>query len=279
MGRGRTLAPACLLVLALAGTTFARADSPATGGSLSGVVRDEMTGMPIAGLCVSLIGDAYVLQHPIGVGNYNEVIPRNDEPTASDGAWQINNIPAGVWVLYVGGCSQQDPRYVGEFYDNASQRDDASRFLVTAGDVYVVPNDGVPVISNSWLDLRVKPRTGMMGGVTSSTGVPLAGVCVKAFWSQTIPGSNTDLELQSGGGAVRTDANGEYLLAGPDDVSQDGSSLKIGFYPCDAQLRSDPDSPWRGQFWHRSVNFAEGHTIVFRQGEWLLDIDAVLDPR
>lgn len=229
-------------------------------------------------MCVAVTGDVSYDGQELGAGNNGNVVDNGGIATGPDGRWEIWGIPPGNWLLGHRDCGDFDSRYVGAWYPNQSQREDAARFIFSQGDTYVVTGHGIPKVSSLEIDIYAQPRTGLTGTVRLADGSPLAGICVKYFLSES-PYHNSDLERQTGGSAVRTDDAGGYVLPGPVDQTREGSSIKVGFYPCDDQFRSDLSSPWRGQFWYRAASFAAGRTVVFKQGQWLLGIDADLEAR
>ncbi|HEX9696583.1 MAG TPA: hypothetical protein VGB64_09770 [Actinomycetota bacterium] len=248
-----------------------------------------MTGAPIAETCVVAMRE---LRDPIGVSIYREGVPEYPQPTGADGAWRIDDIPYGTWIVSAFPCDVSDKRYPTQYYEQASHRQNALRFVIGPAGTYIVPRED-PENPVSWnpfaamtylragpLDILLHRRTGIVGRVTNIDGDPLADICVTYFWSQAIHAGNTDLNLQPRErNGVRTGVDGTYVLLGPDDDTPDGSLIKIGFYPCDPQHASDVSSPWRGQYWYRAPAFDSGRTIRFTQGRWLTSIDAVLEPR
>ncbi len=87
-----------------------------SGGTISGVVTDEESGQPVAGLRVAA-GSAGSRFHRVA-------------RTADDGSYAIEGLPGGSYVVGVLGGRE----YAGEFYDNVGHRDEATPVEVTAGE-------------------------------------------------------------------------------------------------------------------------------------------------
>src|SRR6188768_297392 len=88
----------------------------ARGGSVSGKLTDEETGLPVAGMaaCARLEGDGY------------ERCAKSD----GSGNYQVNGLPSGVYSVYYEGWNQVN--YLREFYEDAETWAQATRIIVEA---------------------------------------------------------------------------------------------------------------------------------------------------
>jgi len=125
----------------------------AEGGSISGIVTDEATELPIPGI------RACALDH--------EGIPRRCSDTNASGEYQLNGLPTGAYdVEYEGG---NRVNYLREFYEDAETWAQATDVNVTA-----------PTTTSN-IDAKLSPGAQILGHVSEvGTGAPLANVRVCA---------------------------------------------------------------------------------------------------
>jgi hypothetical protein len=147
----------------------------AEGGSISGAVTDEGTGLPIAGVSVCAFD--------------HEGIPRRCSTTGLDGGYQLHGLPTGLYnVEYEGG---NRINYLREFYEDTETRPTAAAVPVTAP------------ATTSGIDAQLAPGAQILGHVSEvGTGAPLADVYACANG----PGAGEQLNCAS------TDVAGNYAL-------------------------------------------------------------------
>ncbi|MDQ1704220.1 MAG: hypothetical protein QOF18_586 [Frankiaceae bacterium] len=147
------------------------------GGTITGQVTDENTGLPIAGICVS--DASYTSAH-----------------TGLDGTYTIPDLPTGnTYILMFSECPFDGvvphPYYATEFFDHSATMQTATRVAVQA------PNTTVA-------DEPLVEAGTITGTVTDAqTGLPLSGITVNA--------ASPDTATSSG---AETGADGTFTLIG-----------------------------------------------------------------
>lgn len=144
------------------------------GGAISGVVRDQETGAPIARAWVEVYwpmmgypGDpTFPDGHPDGPIRYPF-----GAPTDENGAYRIEGVPSGEHIVF---ASAWEQGYEPEFFRDARSPEQATP-------VVVVPPDETPGIDFT-LE-RVRPLDGAIGGrvVAAENGDPIAGAVIVAL--------------------------------------------------------------------------------------------------
>jgi hypothetical protein len=149
----------------------------ARGGSISGKLTDEETGLPVAGMaaCATLSASGY------------ERCAKSD----SNGNYQVNGLPSGEYRVSYDGWNQVN--YLGEAYKDADPRGPGTKVPV------VVPD------TTSGIDAEVARGAQIFGHVSQAgTGLPLPESFVCA--EMVPPGEYQECDM--------TDADGNYGLIG-----------------------------------------------------------------
>ncbi len=178
-----------VVVLGLAGALPGAVSTASAAGSVAGVVTNDQ-GEPLAGICATILAGS------VGVAS--------SSPSDANGAWQVDNLPAGIYAAFLSNdCTQG--QYVPEYYPGASYRQDAVSFGVVDGQ------------TTSGIDVSLTLGGSVSGRVfDKASGAPLPNVAVFAFY--TGQEEATDL-------GMCTDAKGKYHLNGLP------SGVKVQFYP------------------------------------------------
>lgn len=158
----------------------------AEGGSIGGVVTDENTDQPIAGI------RACAIDH--------EGIPSRCSDTGPSGEYQLNGLRSGVYdVEYEGG---NRVNYLREFYEDAETWAEATDVTIAA-----------PALT-SGIDAKLAPGAQILGHVsTVGTGAPLSNEMVCA--EEQAPGEYEacDWTDSAGNYAIRSIPAGTYFVA------------------------------------------------------------------
>jgi hypothetical protein len=167
----------------------------AEGGSISGTVADEGTGLPIAGI------RACAIDH--------EGIPPRCASSNSNGEYILNGIPTGEYSVEFEGGNRVN--YLREFYEDAETWAAATKVSVTAP------------ATTPGIDGKLAPGAQILGHVSQvGTGLPLPGVFVCAM--EKAPGERE--------GCDSTDSEGNYAIrsleAGTYYVAFERESLPFG---------------------------------------------------
>jgi hypothetical protein len=125
----------------------------AEGGSISGIVTDEATELPIPDI------RACAIDH--------QGIPRRCSDTNASGEYQLNGLPTGAYDVEYEGDNRVN--YLREFFEDAETWAQATDVTVTA-----------PTTTSS-IDAKLTPGAQILGHVSEvGTGIPLANVRVCA---------------------------------------------------------------------------------------------------
>ena len=161
-----------------AAITLAVVASPASAGSLSGVVTDASTGDPIDGIQVT----GWRQATPI------ESVGATDVTDAS-GHYSLADLPTADYAVQV---LPVERNYVAEYFDGKRTEEEADLVHVDAGE------------ARSGIDVSLEPGGRVTGQVRAAlSGIPLSGVSVCAS-------SQTDFT----GGCGVTDGAGNYVVEG-----------------------------------------------------------------
>ncbi len=158
----------------------------AEGGSIAGVVTDEGTEAPIAGIWVCAID--------------HEGIPERCASSGANGAYTLNGLPTGEYDVEFEGTNEVS--YLHEFFDDVAT-------WAAATDVPVTVPATTPGI-----DAEMTPGASISGHVTDpDTGAPSRGVFVCA--NQQGPGEHQGCEMTDSAGdyTVGSLPAGTYLVA------------------------------------------------------------------
>jgi len=119
------------------------------GAIIKGKVTSAATGLPLAGICVSV-------NDPFGDGTV----------TTADGSFYLDQIQSGRYsVGFFGGCGNKGS-YAPQWFPGRSEQFNAALLTFQAGKVA------------SGINAAMRPGSGVSGVVTSTAGVPLRGICV-----------------------------------------------------------------------------------------------------
>jgi hypothetical protein len=144
------------------------------GGTISGHVTDDVTGMPIANICVSGPGPKSAL-------------------TDATGSYTVTDVPTGRFWMTFSDCAGTRPGYLyaHEYYHHAATYQDATEIAVNAP-------------SNTVVDETLIRSGSISGTITdAATGAPLSSIVVRAWQNGAITGD----------GAV-SQSDGTYVLDG-----------------------------------------------------------------
>jgi hypothetical protein len=158
----------------------------AEGGSISGTVTDENTGLPIEGIFACAID--------------HEGIPPRCASSDADGEYTLHGLPSGEYRVEFEGNNEVN--YLRELYKDAETWAAATKVSVTA-----------PAMT-AGIDDELAPGAQILGHVSQvSTGTPLAKVFVCAL--EPAPGEREgcDTTDSEGNYAIRSLAAGTYLVA------------------------------------------------------------------
>ena len=152
----------------------------ALGGSISGTVTGEDTGVPLSDICVSVFDTSWDW---LGY----------DARTGSSGKYSVKGLPTGNYKLWFGECSSRTPGYAYELYNNKGMDFDAADPVhVTAG------------FETAGINAALAPGGSISGTVTEeSTETLLSGICATAY----------DISRRWGV-RVRTGSSGTYKVKG-----------------------------------------------------------------
>jgi hypothetical protein len=201
----------------------------AEGGSISGAVTDETTAQPIADVRACAIDQ--------------QGIPRRCSDTGTNGEYQLNGLPGGVYNIEYEGGSRVN--YLREFFEDAET-------WAAATDVTVTAPATTPDI-----DAELSPGAQILGHVsTVGTGVPRERVFVCA--DEVDPGEYQGCDL--------TDSNGDYAIR----------SLPAGTYLVAFELEYMPFGLIAGQWWQGAATMAEATPIAIAPPETRTGIDGRL---
>lgn len=130
------------------------------GGTISGVVTSEATGLPISGAIVTVYNNA-----GSSVGSVS---------TSGSGVWSFTTgLPAGSYRAR----ASNSLGYVNEFFDNITSPGNS---FVTSALVASTPIDVVPATTTTGVNFALAPGGTMSGTITSSaTGLPISGVSLE----------------------------------------------------------------------------------------------------
>ncbi|MEX0800723.1 MAG: carboxypeptidase regulatory-like domain-containing protein [Dehalococcoidia bacterium] len=152
------------------------------GGSISGTITEDGSGIPLQDICVGTYNTAGTWFGTVltnGVGDYS-----------------VNGLPTDDYKLEIFDCSF-NPVHIGEWYDGQTGFDSADPVSVTVG------------LDTTGIDASLAVGGFVSGAVTEEgSGDPLEGMCVNAY-DPTETWAGFDL----------TDANGQYWIPGltPED--------------------------------------------------------------
>ena len=158
----------------------------AEGGSISGTVTDENTGLPIEGIFACAID--------------HEGIPPRCALSNGNGEYKLNGLPSGEYSVEFEGGNRVN--YLREFYKDAETWGAATKVGVTAP------------ATTSGIDDELAPGAQILGHVSQvGTGAPLADVFVCAL--EPAPGERQgcDTTDSEGNYAIRSLEAGTYLVA------------------------------------------------------------------
>ena len=214
------------VTVTVAQTTTGIDFSLAARGSISGTVVRDSDGTPIAN--VDVWAETYVCCSG-GSGTR----------TAADGTYTITGLTAGDYRLQV---HIEKGHLAGEFYNNTSDWDKASKVSVTAG--ATTPNVNFSLGTG-----------GSISGTISraSDGTPVANADV---WANVYDGG--------GGGGTRTAADGTYTIAG----------LAAGDYRVQVHLGTTNLS---GEFYDGTSDWSQAARVTVTAGQTTASIDFSLD--
>ena len=145
------------------------------GGTISGIVRDADTGLPIAGVNVAADTEQG--------GSYT------DDQTDADGRYAVTGLTPGQYRVWASG---QDQEYIRLHFNGQLSWDDAD----------AIPIDGAEEVTGADFNLSIGATiSGRV--IDGDTGLPVSGLGVSA-----------DQDRGGAGAYTGTDARGEYVLAG-----------------------------------------------------------------
>ena len=168
------------------------------GGRISGTVRKDGTGAPIAGVCVSAL--RRVTSSTFFAGG---------AVTAVDGTYRVDGLKPGNYDVVFRSCGITAGDYVDEYFDNVPSQSARSNVVVTAG------------MTTSGIDASLA-RAGKIAGrvVAENGGQPLADICVTTSPPPLFRGFFS-------GYATGTNASGDYVIGG-----LAAGSYKVEFADC-----------------------------------------------
>jgi hypothetical protein len=185
----------------------------AEGGSIAGIVTDEVTHQPIAGIRACATDSRWWQQRCSLSG--------------ADGGYLLNGLPSDTYsVDYAGG---NRVNYLREFYEDAETWAQATAVVVT-----------VPALT-AGIDAELAAGAEVLGRVTDPvTGAPSEGVYVCAL--EVAPGEDGACDATDAGGdyAIRGIPGGSYLIAFEPETYQTGVFAKQWWEGASSAAEADP---------------------------------------
>jgi len=158
----------------------------AEGGSISGTVTDEGTGLPIAGIAACAID--------------HEGIPPRCANSDSNGNYILNGLPSGEYSVEFEGGNRVN--YLREFYEDAESWAAATKVSVTAP------------ATTPGIDGKLAPGAQILGHVSQvGTGLPVPDVFVCAIEKAPGEREGCDSTDSEGNYAIRSLEAGTYYVA------------------------------------------------------------------
>ena len=185
----------------------------AEGGSIAGIVTDEVTHQPIAGIraCAT---NSQGWQHRCSF-------------SGADGGYLLNGLPSDAYsVTYEGG---NRVNYLREFYEDTETWAQATDVIVT-----------VPAVT-AGIDAELAAGAEVLGRVTDpATGAPSEGVFVCAM--EVAPGEYEACDATDAGGdyAIRSIPGGSYLIAFEPETYPTGVFAKQWWEGASYMAEADP---------------------------------------
>ena len=224
---GQTSSATADAVEVTAGNTTSLLDTHMTpGGAISGRALDADTGTAINGVCVLADLD-------------NSGFQTSRATTDVSGAYRINNLASGSYVVRFNGCPENQGPWIPQAWESASLEgpaDTSTLVAVTAPD------------TTANIDAALVPSATITGTV-SGNGSPLRGICVSVDQG---PGGG-------GGGGATTGDNGVYTMTG----LVPGKSYVIRFdnEPCGNNRSPNPGS-WVTQWYNGTLTGASSFSAA-----------------
>ncbi len=151
--------------------------------SVSGVVTDETTGLPLADIAIQVWGDGYRWY--------------TSTRTGADGTWQIRGLPTGSYVVRFGDSSDG---YVEEYFDDAVNFADRTLVELVEG------------VSTTGIDAALLVEGVLSGVVRDEAGQPIANAWVEAVDASGTGPSLGDQTSADGSFSIRSLPAGDYVL-------------------------------------------------------------------
>ncbi len=152
------------IAVALGGMTNGIDFALSYGSEIAGVVTNELTGLPLSGISVSLL--------PAGANTSGSLLTVS---TGTDGSYRLRGLPAGAY--YVG--TRNTSGFINEIFDNAHSYD-ALTGKVDVGTIIPLPTGTLL----TGINFALTPGGIISGTVTdSATGLPLSGVGINVVTS------------------------------------------------------------------------------------------------
>jgi hypothetical protein len=155
----------------------------AAGGIVSGTVTAVSDGHDLSNVCVNVF-PASNLNDAVGFGC-----------TGASGTYSIGGLPTGNYAVgfFGSGVSSQ---YITQYYNGQASSSSANLVSVTAG------------TATSGINAAMVLGGSISGTVMNTSGTPIAGVCVSAFFANGVDGSF------AGGSDACTDSSGHFQTVG-----------------------------------------------------------------
>jgi hypothetical protein len=232
IGCSLALAPAAR---ASAGRTSKRAD--AADGQITGKVTSAATSAPIEGVQVCAYTNFQELGPVIGVCAIS----------GANGEYAISGLATGEYTVEFSVPSESTLDYIGQYYDDQSSSVEADTVTVTSG------------ATTAGIDAALLAGGEITGKVTSAaTSAPIAGIEACAYAASE--------ELEFTVGCARTDAAGEYTLAG----------LPSGEYEVEFLSPYESDLDYLSQYYDDKSSQQEANLVTVTEGSTTASIDAAL---